>query len=103
MGFAAFATVVRHEGMKVGWWRTTPGKLTIDGRRLDAPAPPLKASIPDGYGPTGFQATGITFPTEGCWEITARVGTTHTFRIIAQVQPASAHPLATPPSTSSST
>jgi hypothetical protein len=84
-------------GMKVGWWRATRGRLAIEGRRLDAPAPRLRATIPDGYGETGFQATGLTFPTEGCWEIVARVGTTHTFRLVAEVQPASAHPLATPP------
>ena len=29
---------------------------------------------PDGYGLTGFQASGITFPTEGCWEISGTVG-----------------------------
>ena len=53
------------------------GKLTIHGRRLDAPAPPLRASIPDGYGDTGFQATGVIFPTEGCWEVTGAVGETN--------------------------
>jgi hypothetical protein len=92
-------------GMKVGWWRATTGALTIDGRRRDAPAPPLKATIPDGYGDAGFQSTSLAFPTDGCWEITARIagaGGTHAFRIIAQVQPASAHPLAAPASASSS-
>src|SRR5438552_3559342 len=52
-------------GVKVGWWRSAPGTLTIEGKRLDAPAPPLHADIPDGYGLSGFQATGIDFPTEG--------------------------------------
>jgi hypothetical protein len=55
---------------KFGWWRVTPGKLAITGRRLDAQAPPPRASVPDGYGDSGFQATGVLFPTEGCWEIT---------------------------------
>lgn len=59
---------------KFGWWREVPGTLTIEGHRLDARAPWLNASVPDGYGPTGFQATGITFPTPGCWEITGHVG-----------------------------
>ncbi len=59
---------------KLGWWRTTPGTLTISGRRLDAPAPPLRADVPDGYGSSGFQASGVFFPTEGCWEITGTVG-----------------------------
>ena len=57
-------------GMKFGWWRAASGKLTITGRRLDAPAPPARGFVPDGYGATGFQASGVEFPTEGCWEIT---------------------------------
>jgi hypothetical protein len=60
--------------MKFPWVRGVRGKLTIQGKRLDAPAPPLRAHIPDGYGDTGFQATGIIFPTEGCWEVTGKVG-----------------------------
>ncbi len=63
-------------GYKYGWWRNITGYLTISGRRLDAPAPPLKPSVPSGYGNTGFQASGVTFPTEGCWQITGKVGPT---------------------------
>ena len=48
--------------------------MSIDGRRLDAPAPPLRAAVPDGYGDRGFQGSGIIFPTEGCWEINGQVG-----------------------------
>jgi hypothetical protein len=62
--------------MKFGWWRGVPGKFEITGRRLDGSAPNLRADIPDGYGETGFQATGLYFPTEGCWEVTGRIGTT---------------------------
>jgi hypothetical protein len=61
--------------MKFGWWRGVRGQLSIQGRRLDAPAPPLRAEVPDGYGDRGFQASGVIFPTEGCWEITGQVGT----------------------------
>jgi hypothetical protein len=64
-------------GMKFGWWHGIPGKLDITGRRLDGSARYLRADIPDGYGETGFQATGLYFPTEGCWEVTGRVDTTH--------------------------
>lgn len=60
--------------MKFFWWRGVRGALTIEGKRLDAPAPPLRSYIPDGYGDTGFQATSIIFPTEGCWEVTGKVG-----------------------------
>jgi hypothetical protein len=61
-------------GWKFGWWRIVPGALMITGRRLDAPAPPLRASVPDGYGPLGFQASGVYFSTEGCWEVSGTVG-----------------------------
>jgi hypothetical protein len=60
--------------MKWGWWRGVTGKLRITGRRLDGDAPPLTAYVPDGYGRSGFQVSGITFPTEGCWEVTGAVG-----------------------------
>lgn len=61
-------------GMKFGWWRIASGKLGITGRRLDGAAPPASGDVPDGYGASGFQASGVTFPTEGCWEITGNVG-----------------------------
>lgn len=60
-------------GMKFGWWRATSGFLTITGRRLDTPAPPLSAQASD-YGLTGFNASGVTFPSEGCWRVTGKVG-----------------------------
>lgn len=60
--------------MKFAWQRGVRGALRIDGRRLDATAPPLRAHIPNGYGDIGFQATALIFPTPGCWEVTGRVG-----------------------------
>jgi hypothetical protein len=61
--------------MKFWWWRAIPSeKLTIEGRRLDAEARPLVASIPDGYEHSKFQATALIFPTSGCWEVTGRAG-----------------------------
>jgi len=60
--------------MKFAWHRGVRGALTIDGRRLDGPAPPLRAQIPAGYGDIGFQPTGLNFPTPGCWEVTGHVG-----------------------------
>ena len=61
---------------KYPWWRSVAGTLRIEGRRLDGPAAGLRATdVPDGYGATGFQASAVTFPTEGCWEVTGRVGT----------------------------
>lgn len=61
-------------GWKLGWWREVSGDLTITGMRLDGDAPPLEADVPSGYGPTGFQASGVTFPTTGCWQVTGHVG-----------------------------
>ena len=63
-------------GWKYGWWRKAAGDLTITGRRLDASAPPLKSDVPNGYGNIGFQASGVTFPSVGCWQVTGK--TSHT-------------------------
>jgi hypothetical protein len=61
---------------KFPWWRgaAVRGRLRITGRRLDAPAPALRANVPSGYGPTDFQASGIIFPTAGCWSVTGTAG-----------------------------
>ena len=84
-------------GMKWAWYRYVPGRLTIEGRRLDAPAPPLRAWIPEGYGEIGFQVAGIIFPSEGCWEITGRVGEASlTFVTFVIPPPSFGSPIATP-------
>jgi hypothetical protein len=41
----------------------------IHGREL-ALGLPVGASVPGGYGDTGFQASGIVFPGAGCYQIT---------------------------------
>lgn len=56
------------------WWRGVQGNLAIEGKRLDGAAPPLKAIVPDGFGLTGFQTSTLVFPTDGCWQVTGRVG-----------------------------
>lgn len=58
------------DGIKVGWYRPAGAQLEITGRRLDGEAPPLRADVPCCY-PTRFQASGLYFPTAGCWEVTA--------------------------------
>jgi len=73
-GGAGFVARDGSLGMKFGWQRGVPGQLRIEGRRLDAPASPLRVEVPHGYGALGFQATYLIFPTPGCWEVTGRVG-----------------------------
>jgi hypothetical protein len=62
--------------MKFPWWRApgvgAAGDLQITGHEINTGAT-ISASIPGGYGQR-FQATGILFPTEGCYEITAKSG-----------------------------
>ncbi len=62
--------------LKVGWWRGagSQGMLRIHGRRLDKPAPALRADVPSGYGTRGFVPSAILFPTGGCWQITGHAG-----------------------------
>jgi hypothetical protein len=57
--------------------RTEPQpKLTVTGRRLDSPAPPVLADKAANNGwvkrDQPFIVTGINFPTFGCWEIIGR-------------------------------
>jgi hypothetical protein len=61
--------------VKVGWWRGVRGQLKIWGRRLDAPAPRLRADpgLVASYGHDGFVPSMITFPTVGCWRVTGGV------------------------------
>jgi hypothetical protein len=68
---------------KVLWWREgyswkddpTP-QLTVTGRRLDAPAPPLNVSRATNAFAEDIQSAmmvGVDFPTLGCWEIAGKV------------------------------
>ncbi len=60
--------------IKWPWWRDVSGQLTISGRRLGGEPGQLTASVPSGYGPTGFQVSSISFSAEGCWEVTGEAG-----------------------------
>jgi hypothetical protein len=73
-GGPGFVTQNGSLGMKFGWQRGVRGQLTIEGHRLDAPAPPLRAEVPQGYRDFGLQPTYLIFSTPGCWEITGHVG-----------------------------
>lgn len=61
--------------MKWFWWRLAEGQLRIEGRRLNgAPGDQFHADIPAGYGNFGFQASSLTFSSQGCWEVTGHLG-----------------------------
>jgi hypothetical protein len=67
---------------KVLWWREgyswtaePEPALTVTGRRLDAPAPPLNVSPATNAYAEDIQSAmlvGVDIPTIGCWEITGR-------------------------------
>ena len=49
-------------------------QLSITGRRLGRPAGRLRLEGRPGSGEPDFWASGIIFPTAGCWEVTGRAG-----------------------------
>jgi hypothetical protein len=72
---------------KYGWWRAGSVKPVITGSLVSGPHLHLRASVPDGYG-VGFQATGLTFPTTGCWRVTGRfAGRTLVFTVSVTKSP----------------
>jgi hypothetical protein len=81
----AYQLVASEDGFKVGWFRPEGAELEITGQRLDAQALPLKADIPCCY-PTRFQATGLLFPTAGCWQIVAKAADSE-LSLIVRVEP----------------
>jgi hypothetical protein len=74
----AMATIGRDGSItaKTGWWRGLRGRLVVSGQRLDRRADPLRAAFPppNSYGATGFVPSSLTFPTPGCWRVSARLG-----------------------------
>jgi hypothetical protein len=63
---------------KLVWWHEgydwrTDDPLTVTGKRLDAPAPPLYGRASNGWTNDShhpFMIAGIFIPTVGCWQIT---------------------------------
>lgn len=73
------------DGVKVGWFRPEGTELVVTGRRLDEEAPSLESEFPCCY-PTRFQASGLYFPTEGCWEVTAKA-TDRSLTFVVWIEP----------------
>jgi hypothetical protein len=75
------------EPLKTAWFRPQGADLNIAGRRLGAAAPPLVVEVSRGSAyPQRFMPSLMTFPTEGCWEITATAND-QTARFVVKVQP----------------
>ena len=71
-----------HDGgytQKVFWWSEGydwRSPLTVSGRRIDAPAPPLAASTATNASAADIGSSilvGVEIPTAGCWEITGHL------------------------------
>ncbi len=60
--------------MKFIWVKLPGTALKIEGTRLDAPAPPLRFTVQQGFEGESFQPSSLIFPTPGCWRVTARAG-----------------------------
>src|SRR5687768_1224383 len=58
------------------WVRPAGTKLEFTARRLDVPGRPVISEERSGY-PTGFYFGSVSVPTEGCWEVGARAGSSH--------------------------
>jgi hypothetical protein len=63
---------------KLYWFASVDDVLKVEGERLDAASPPMvvhrvnRGQSSSWRGPTW--ATPVTFPSEGCWRLTARLG-----------------------------
>jgi hypothetical protein len=77
-------------GVKIAWQRGPGlrGRISVEARRLDDRAPAVRRRMSTrGYGLTGLQASGIDFPTQGCWRVTAGVGTARFTFILLVLKP----------------
>lgn len=74
------------------WYRqgNAEGKLsiTVENSSVWFPGDPV-IDVPEGYGASGLQIVGITFPGPGCWEITGTSGNASiSFTIRLEIVPA---------------
>jgi hypothetical protein len=70
------------------------GLLTVQGRRLDSASTPLQVHRVNRGTLSGYRgatwATPITFPTEGCWQLTARLEDVSLSFVVRVVRPTGA-------------
>ncbi len=80
-------------GVKVLWER--PGReVTLTGRLWgDTRGLVPKITPPTGYESLSYQASGVTFPAPGCWEVIARAATSE-LRVVVFVYPETYSPAA---------
>jgi hypothetical protein len=70
---------------KEAWIRPAGVQLVVTGHQLNGSGPPHKVRIPGNYR-TRFQASGMEFPKQGCWEVKARAGDRE-LRFVIEVEP----------------
>ncbi len=70
----ASAPGVSPTGIGRYWVRPKGTQLTFIARRLDVPGREIISTERSGY-PTGFYFGTVDIPTDGCWEVTAKAGT----------------------------
>ena len=74
-------------GNKVPWIRPKGSELQITARRLDAVSSPATVEIPCCYDGR-FQVSGLSFPTAGYWEVSAKADSSElTFVTLVQYRP----------------
>ncbi|HET7142184.1 MAG TPA: DUF4232 domain-containing protein, partial [Candidatus Limnocylindria bacterium] len=90
-----------HQGYN--WLTEQQPNITVTGRRLDAPAPPLEADRPTNAASPdmgSMMLTGVNFPTRGCWEVSGEYqGNTLSFVVWLGADTTPVGPSATPAST----
>jgi hypothetical protein len=88
--------MVARERNKIAWFRPDGVDLSVTGRRIDAPAPPLSVDITPAAYRYQFCPSILIFPTDGCWEITARTPQSEA-RFVVRVQAATGGEATTQP------
>lgn len=75
--------------VSLAWWRWRTGQLSVTGRRLDAPAAPLRAELRSDPTQAGFQDSDLYVPSAGCWEIVGHLNEGE-LRIVTWIAPVAA-------------